>query len=644
MTIKNKLHLSFAIFIFSLMIPAFVGIQAISVIRAHQQMMLDISELSFTQAKLAGAVGSSLSVHTQTELDALQSKVTTIQQEFNRKITPFIELKDSSFKAYADAIINDENKLKALSERLFVIRKKFVDSKQLLRQKLAIHHDTPAKFFTLLSTADDSQIIQIMLDISNTSSYALYNGMHETDVNLWLEAVATLKQQLLNSVKLAPYKDQIEQAMVLRRQFIIEMVTVTRKRNALQVEEDQLVQQFSQMVQRSIEHGQHSKQLLVSNVAATEKQAILLKGAVIAFMLFIAVLLSTYLTRSIVGSIDNMKRAVRRVGSGDLSTDMEEKGKNEFSALAGAFNNMTGELQAARQEMSQYNQLLEEKIDERTSELKTAIQSVEENNRSLQKLSAQLSKYLSPQLFKSIFSGKQEVKLETSRKKLTVFFSDIQGFTQMTDTMDPEAMTMLLNDYLTAMTRIAVDHGGTVDKFIGDAVMVFFGDPESKGVQQDAIACVNMAIAMRQKMGELKAGWQKQGYKVPFHIRMGINTGYCTVGNFGADDRMDYTIIGGNVNLASRLESHSKPDQILISLDSQQLIQDMINTQAYDEVTVKGISKPVQTFVVLDHRQTDAQTTNIERQQQGFSLAIDLNEIGVSQAISQLKGVLDVLQ
>ncbi|MFT4926147.1 MAG: adenylate cyclase [Phenylobacterium sp.] len=642
MTIKSKLHLSFAIFIFSLMIPAFVGIKAISVIRGHQQMMLDISDLTFTQMELASTVGSALGIHKIEELDALQNKTNAIQQRFSHQIEPFSQLKDPSFQTYADAIIDDERNLNELSQQLFGVRRDFINSQLTLQKKLGEHHYTPPAFLKMISTADDVSIIESMIHIANSGSYALYNGMKETDVNVWLEAVATLKQKLLGNAKLKTYHQQIEQSMSQRRAFIIDMVSAARGRGALQVKEDELILQFSHMVERNILHGHHSKKQLISNVEAAEKQAILFKGAAIIFMLVIAVLISTYLTRSIARSINNMKKAVSKVSGGDLTTTMEEKGNNEFSALANAFNDMTGELHSARQEMAQHNQLLEQRIEERTGELKEAIASVELNNRSLQKLSAQLSKYLSPQLFKSIFSGKQEVRLETSRKKLTVFFSDIQGFTQLTDTMDPEAMTMILNDYLNAMTHIAIDHGGTIDKFIGDAVMVFFGDPETQGIQQDAINCVNMAIAMRLKMAQLKTHWQSHGYKVPFHIRIGINTGYCTVGNFGAEDRMDYTIVGGNVNLASRLESQAKTDQILISSDTHQLIQDNIKTAQCDEISVKGIAKPVQTFEVFDHQQQ--KPDNIQRQQQGFNLDIDFNKIEKSQAKAWLKSALDDLQ
>lgn len=644
MTIKNKLHLSFAIFILSLLIPTIVGIKAISAIRHHQQMMLDISDLSFTQMRLAGVVDSAMGIHHIEELDALEAKVSEIQHQFSVQVKPFSQLTDESFKAYADAVIDDERNLNQLSQKLLSLRRAFINSQQALRQKLSTHHYTPPLFIQMISTADDTEIIHSMINITNASSYALYNGMKEADVNIWLEAIATLRQQLLNNPKLKTFDQQINQRMDERRAFVIDMVTTTRHRNTLQNQEDQLILQFSQMVERNIQHGQHSKRQLIDNVEAKEQQTVLIKGAVVLFMLFVAVLISSYLTGSISSSINNMKKAVKQVSSGELNTLMEEKGNNEFSALADAFNNMTGQLQSAKEEMAQYNYLLEQRIDERTSELKEAIQNVEQNNRSLQKLSAQLAKYLSPQLFKSIFSGKQQVRLETSRKKLTVFFSDIQGFTQLTDTMDPEAMTMILNDYLDAMTQIALENGGTVDKFIGDAVMVFFGDPESKGPQQDALACANMAIDMRHKMAELKTRWQQQGYKVPFHIRIGIHTGYCTVGNFGAEDRMDYTIIGGNVNLASRLESNAKTDQILISADTHELVQDELNSVLCGEISVKGIAKPVQTFEVLTHRQTDLQHKNIQYRQKGFNLDIDLNKIDQVQAAAQLDKALTKLR
>ncbi|NQZ08192.1 MAG: HAMP domain-containing protein [Algicola sp.] len=643
MTITNKLRLSFAIFIGSLLVPAIVGVKAISAIREHQQIMQEISDLSYTQMKMASAVSSVISIQNLAALERLELHTFDIQRQFSEQIIPLHRLKDHLFKDYAKTVIEDESKLDALSKQLFKTRRAFLSSTVELQQILAKHHYAPPEFIELINIADDKSIVQSLVQINNSSSYALYNGMKEADVNHWLEAVATLKQKLLHNPKLKTHLADINEKMAERRAFIISMVETSRRHNRYGEEEDQLEQLFAQTVEENIRHGQHAKRQLVANIEATAEQTVIIKGVVIIFMLFIGVLISIYLTRSITNSIAKMKWAVEQVGTGDLDYVMEEQGKNEFTVLAGAFNHMTSEMKQNKLEMSQYNQRLEQKISERTVELKDAIDKVEKNNKALEKLSAQLSKYLSPQLFQSIFSGKQEVRLETSRKKLTVFFSDIQGFTQLTDTMDPEAMTMVLNVYLTAMTQIAIEHGGTIDKFIGDAVMVFFGDPESKGTHEDAQACVNMALAMKDKMGELKAYWQDQGYKLPFHIRMGINTGYCTVGNFGAEDRMDYTIIGGNVNLASRLESHAKPDQILISHTTQQLVADKVVSNPLEEIMVKGIATPIQTHEVLRHSDKHIDATHIHRKQLGLDIDLDLNKIDKREAVQQLKEVIDTL-
>ncbi|MGK0290220.1 MAG: adenylate cyclase, partial [bacterium] len=212
------------------------------------------------------------------------------------------------------------------------------------------------------------------------------------------------------------------------------------------------------------------------------------------------------------------------------------------------------------------------KFEEVLSRVKTHLE-LHAKEQLLENLSSKLSKYLSPQVYDSIFSGKKDVKLESYRKELTIFFSDIQGFTSLTDSMESEALTELLNQYLNEMSEIALKYGGTLDKFIGDAIMIFFGDPETKGMQEDALTCARMAIEMRKRMEELRSEWITKGVDVPLHIRIGINTGYCTVGNFGSESRLDYTIIGGQVNLASRLETNAEPDQILISHRTYTLIK-----------------------------------------------------------------------
>src|SRR6202140_1080003 len=149
---------------------------------------------------------------------------------------------------------------------------------------------------------------------------------------------------------------------------------------------------------------------------------------------------------------------------------------------------------------------------------------LESTNDFLATLSLKISRYISPQVYKSIFSGEKDVTIHTERKKLTIFFSDIKDFTSTTERMQPEEITRLLNEYFTAMSVIALKHGGTIDKFVGDAILVFFGDPETKGAGEDAKACVRMAIEMQDRLAELNAAWRKGGTEHPFRVRMGINT------------------------------------------------------------------------------------------------------------------------
>ena len=127
-------------------------------------------------------------------------------------------------------------------------------------------------------------------------------------------------------------------------------------------------------------------------------------------------------------------------------------------------------------------------------------------------LSTKLAKYFSPQVYDSIFSGKLDVKIQTKRKSLTVFFCDLQGFTKLTERLEPEILTELLTEYLTEMSKIAIKWGGTIDKFIGDAILVFFGDPETKGKKEDALACVSMALEMLEKLEELRGTWLEKGF------------------------------------------------------------------------------------------------------------------------------------
>jgi class 3 adenylate cyclase len=225
-------------------------------------------------------------------------------------------------------------------------------------------------------------------------------------------------------------------------------------------------------------------------------------------------------------------------------------------------------------------------------------QELETTNEFLASLSMKISRYLSPQIYKSIFSGQKDVVINTERKKLTIFFSDIKDFTATTERLQPEQITRLLNEYFTEMSAIALRYGGTIDKFVGDAMLIFFGDPESKGEAEDAIACMRMALEMQRRLAELNAKWRNEGVEFPFRVRMGVNTGFCNVGNFGSRDRMDYTIIGAEANLAARLQSIAEPEHIIISYETYALVRRLLVARLLPPITMKGISRDVIPYAV----------------------------------------------
>jgi PAS domain S-box-containing protein len=241
------------------------------------------------------------------------------------------------------------------------------------------------------------------------------------------------------------------------------------------------------------------------------------------------------------------------------------------------------------------------------TELKQREQELTEKSNALTALSSKLARYLAPQVYDTIFTGAQDVKIVSKRKKLTVCFSDLVGFTAITDQMESEDLTQLLNHYLTEMSKIALQYGATIDKYVGDAIVMFFGDPTTLGVKSDALACVHMAIAMQKRVGELAHEWRNSGIQTPLRCRIGIHTGYCTVGNFGSEDRMDYTMVGGTVNLASRLEHEAPPGGILISFETYAQVKDEVRCEGRGPVRLKGIAQPIATYAVIRLKEDEEQ-------------------------------------
>ena len=271
-----------------------------------------------------------------------------------------------------------------------------------------------------------------------------------------------------------------------------------------------------------------------------------------------------------------------------LSTHTSDSDFSYLNGIQGQFVDRTDEWNLRRER----EELLSQKIKDR--------ELIEEKSTQLENLANRLAKYLSPQIYNSIFSETEDNSRTHKRKNLTVFFSDIVEFTDLSDTLEPERLAIVINSYLSEMTNVALEYGGTIDKFIGDAVLVFFGDPETRGDVEDAMRCVEMALTMQTRIAALQGFWKKNGVPNNLKVRMGIATGFCTVGNFGSDQRLDYTVLGSPVNLAARLQGMAEPDTILVDQNTLSLIEDQVECHMKGELTPKGFARAVRYFEVSD--------------------------------------------
>ncbi len=211
------------------------------------------------------------------------------------------------------------------------------------------------------------------------------------------------------------------------------------------------------------------------------------------------------------------------------------------------------------------------------------------------RLRSMFDAYFPPAVTRRLISQSQLFQPMGNKKELTVLFSDIKNFTQMSERLDPLEVQNALNEYFGAMVEIVFRHGGTVDKFIGDGLMVFFGDPEPQA--DHALRCVRAGIEMQQKSRDLREAWKRRG-GMDLVIRIGIHTGPMVVGNMGSARRLSYTVVGASVNLASRLESSAPPGGILISETTFDQVKDEVSCCFHDKLQVKGVENRVTSYLV----------------------------------------------
>lgn len=202
--------------------------------------------------------------------------------------------------------------------------------------------------------------------------------------------------------------------------------------------------------------------------------------------------------------------------------------------------------------------------------------------------------YLPPQVVQRMLAQPDTI-FEVQKKELTIMFTDIKNFTTYSAIMTPDQIQRFLSGYFDAMVQIVFKHGGTVDKYIGDGLMVFFGAPEPQ--PDHAIRCVKCAIEMQKKCRQLKLTWTNEGI-FPLRIRVGINTGEVVVGNMGTSKKLSYTVLGSDVNLANRLESNAPVEGIMISKRTYELVKDQVLVMPHEPILVKGLDTPIEVYTV----------------------------------------------
>ena len=257
-------------------------------------------------------------------------------------------------------------------------------------------------------------------------------------------------------------------------------------------------------------------------------------------------------------------------------------------------------------------------------------------------LAERLARYLPPAVHRVAFEQESGTVSGCHRRWLTVCFADLAGFTALTDVAESEEVVAMLDDFYTAMAEAALARGGTLDKFIGDAVMVFFGEPASQGRQQDAQACVAMAADMQARFASLRQRWLGGGISRELGLRIGVHSGWCTVGSFGKSARMEYTVIGATVNAASRLESAAAPGQVLLSRNTWLLLGPAVRQcRRLGPITAKGFAQPIEVFEYIGP--TEAREP-MRWQGDGFAVQMDpeaADPIQIRRVLAEAQRALD---
>lgn len=293
--------------------------------------------------------------------------------------------------------------------------------------------------------------------------------------------------------------------------------------------------------------------------------------------LLTALVMGAILSWAVIRPVRRIDMALARMADGDFDQIVQVPNRDEFGRLTVNLNRTSTQLATLYDDLSALNANLEKTIEEQVTQLQRT---------------EQLRRYVSPQVADAILTGEESIGFTSVRRNLSILYSDIRGFTEMAERMEPEEFVDGLNEYFSVMTDLVFANGGTLDKYLGDGILAFFGDPIP--FEDHAERAVATAFQMREKVAELRSTWMR--LEEELSIGIGISTGYVTVGNIGSATRTDYTVIGSHVNVAARLATNADPGQILATERTFAQVRANVHGDSVEDLTLKGVQRPFRIY------------------------------------------------
>jgi class 3 adenylate cyclase/CHASE3 domain sensor protein len=321
-----------------------------------------------------------------------------------------------------------------------------------------------------------------------------------------------------------------------------------------------------------------------AELASLHRFLLIAVGVFAGISLLIALGLGAVLSWSLIRPVRKVDHALGRIAGGDFDEEIEVPNRDEFGRLAVNLNRTREQLAKMYRELEDLNENLEKQVEEQLGKIRQA---------------EQLRRYLAPQVADAVLSGQAPMALTSTRRNLTILVADIRGLSSMSDRLEPEELIDGVNQHFSLMTDVVFRHGGTMDKYVGDGILSFFGDPIP--FEDHAERAVAAALELRQQLRDLRSRWPLEPDE-GLNVGIGISTGYVTVGNIGSDTRTEYTVIGNHVNLASHLAKIAGPDQIVVSERTLAVpgVKERVHATPLGELEIEGFRRPVDVFEIAD--------------------------------------------